>query len=402
MAAFVGEYARPPLYAKQENVFFNDARYSLCEASTKAGKTHGGMAWLYEQAVLYGAEGRNFWWVAPIYKQAEIAYTRMKRAIPKYLYKKNDTNMTLQLHSGAMICFRSAHKPDDLYGDDVWAIICDEASRVKEEAWWAMRSTLTATRGKFRAIGNVKGRKNWFYMLCRKAQAGESDFYYDKITAYDAVEAGVLDAAEIADAKAVLPEQVFNELYLAIPSDDGGNPFGLKHIANAFRPAHQPRGPVEAYGFDIAKTFDWAVLTGLDARGVQSFFDRWQGALAASVTRVDAIVKQTKCAIDATGLGAMPAEVLQKSSDKYIPYTFSGPSKQLLMEMLVAAVQRSEIIITDQTTHDEMLEFEFEYTRTGVRYTAPEGYHDDCVIALALANYARSARAAAEWGFGTA
>jgi hypothetical protein len=34
---------------------------------------------------------------------------------------------------------------------------------------------------------------------------------------------------------------------------------------------------------------------------------------------------------------------------------------------------------------DELECFEYEYTRTGVRYSAPEGYHDDCVIALALA-----------------
>jgi hypothetical protein len=30
-------------------------------------------------------------------------------------------------------------------------------------------------------------------------------------------------------------------------------------------------------------------------------------------------------------------------------------------------------------------QFEFEYTRTGVRYSAPAGLHDDCVCALALA-----------------
>ena len=33
----------------------------------------------------------------------------------------------------------------------------------------------------------------------------------------------------------------------------------------------------------------------------------------------------------------------------------------------------------------ELEAFEYEYTRTGVRYTAPPGMHDDCVCALALA-----------------
>ena len=32
-----------------------------------------------------------------------------------------------------------------------------------------------------------------------------------------------------------------------------------------------------------------------------------------------------------------------------------------------------------------MESFEYEQTRTGVRYSAPEGLHDDCVVALALA-----------------
>lgn len=392
-------YVRPRLYFKQRRAFYNDCRYSLCEASTKAGKTHGGMSWLLDEC-LKAKEGQAVWWVAPVFGQAKIAFRRMKRACRKIPITKNETELTITLPHGAVIWFKSAHKPDDLYGEDVYAIVADEASRMKEEAWHAMRSTLTATRGKFRAIGNVKGRKNWFYILCRKAQQGTPDFHYEKITAYDAVAAGVLDAREIEDAKAVLPLHVFNELYLAIPADDGGNPFGLKNIENLFRPL-QPKGAVVAYGFDIAKSNDFAVLTGLDSGGVQAFQDRWQGPLSASVKKVANIVGRKRCAVDATGLGIMPAEVLAQGHDNYIPYTFSQATKQLLMEMLAVAIQSGEIIITDETTRDELLEFEYEYTRTGVRYSAPEGFHDDCVIALALANYARSNRAVAEWGFGT-
>jgi hypothetical protein len=53
---------RPPCYPKQEEAIFdpvkdkdgNPARYSFIEASTKAGKTRGCIAWLVEQAVLTG------------------------------------------------------------------------------------------------------------------------------------------------------------------------------------------------------------------------------------------------------------------------------------------------------------------------------------------------------------
>lgn len=391
------DYRRATLYPKQESAFFNPARIACCEASTKAGKTHGGLTWITDLAITEGMDGKNYWWVAPVYAQAKIAFTRMKRAIPGKLYDKNEADLTVRLGNGALLTCKSGERPDNLYGEDVHGCVIDEASRLREESFHAVRSTLTATRGPLRCIGNVKGRKNWFYGLCRKGQSGYPGIHYTKITALDAVRARVLDFQEIKEAKELLPDNIFRELYLAEPSDDGGNPFGLQNIAAAFRP-DAARGAVSAYGFDIAKSVDWAVLTGLDNSGVQSYFDRWQGQLMASVTRVAAKVGTTaKCAVDSTGMGVMPAEMLQKHSDNFIPYQFTSKTKQALMESFVAAVQRGEIVITDETTRDEMMEFEYQYTRTGVIYTAPEGYHDDCVIALALANYARG-NTISSWG----
>src|SRR5215831_5139419 len=228
-------YKRPWLYPRQHAAIFCNARYGCVEASTKSGKTVGCVAWLYEQAWLSQA-GRNFWWVAPIFPQAKIAFRRLKRTLPANLHRYNASELTITLPNGAVIWFKSAEHPDSLFGEDLYAAVIDEASRVKEEAFFAVRSTLTATRGPVRLIGNVKGRKNFFYRLCRRAEAGEPDMHYAKITAYDAVAAGVLDAAEIADAKRMLPDAVFRELYLAEPSDDGGNPFGLAAIAAQVAP----------------------------------------------------------------------------------------------------------------------------------------------------------------------
>lgn len=383
-------YERPFLYAKQEKAFFTPARYSCIEGSTKCGKTHAGLTWLLEKAMLEGKDGYNYWWVAPVYPQARIAFNRMKRCLTRGLinFSKNEAELRITLPNGAEIHFKSGERPDNLYGEDVYAALIDEASRLREESFHAVRSTLTATRGQLRMIGNVKGRKNWFFKICRRAQGGDHNTYYDKITAYDAVEAGVLDAEEIEDAKRLLPEAVFKELYLAEPSADEGNPFGIKHIEACYNPNAVP-GITDAYGFDLAKTYDWAVLMGLDGAGVESYFDRWQGDIGASITRVDNEVKGKRCAVDATGMGMRPAEEFQAIGDHYIPYTFTQSSKQLLMESLALAIQRHEITIRSELVKNELESFEYEYTRTGVRYTAPDGYHDDCVIALALANYAK-------------
>ena len=266
------KYTRPTLTDYQLKALFNDKRYSFIEGTTKSGKTHGGMTWLGEQA-LFG-KATNYYWVAPVYGQAKIAYTRMKHGTPEALRKCNETEMTITLPNKHVLWFKSGEKPDNLYGDDVGAALLDEASRMREEAWHAVRSTLTATQGPVRCIGNVKGRKNWFYKLCRRAEGGEVNMAYSKITAYDAVKAGILSQEEIEDAKRILPEAVFNELYMAIPTEDGSNPFGIKYIAECVAPMSVDK-PV-CFGWDFAKSIDWTVGIGLDMDEEVCAFERFQ------------------------------------------------------------------------------------------------------------------------------
>lgn len=226
------EYRRPWLADYQRDALFGPERYSLVEGSTKSGKTAPCLIWLAEQAMA-GKEGQNFWWVAPVYTQAEIAYRRMKRGLPRTLYQKHDSDRWVRLPNGATMWFKSAEKPDNLYGEDVYAAVVDEASRVRRDSWIAVRSTLTATRGQVRIIGNVKGRSNWFYQMAREAERGAQDMCYAKVTALDAVAAGILDQEEIEDAKRRLPEAVFRELYLAEPADAEGRvyrSFGPENI----------------------------------------------------------------------------------------------------------------------------------------------------------------------------
>jgi predicted phage terminase large subunit-like protein len=214
------EYVRPNLYPEQEAAIFDDSRYVIIEASTKSGKTVGCLVWLHEQAALRGAPGRNFWWIAPIFAQAKMAHRRLKRFLPDDSFTANETELTITLMNGAIIWFKSGEKPDGLYGEDVYAAVIDEASRVKAEAWYAVRSTLTATEGPIRMIGNVKGTRNWAYKAARRAETGTfANWHYAKLTVFDAVAAGIITEEEAADAKEALPQSVYNELYLADPGD---------------------------------------------------------------------------------------------------------------------------------------------------------------------------------------
>lgn len=381
-------YERPFLYAKQEAAVFTGKRWSCVEATTKSGKTVSAVAWILEGA--FGDNvGDHSWWIAPVSDQSQIAFKRIKEHLTPGSFTSRESPVpTITLLNGADISFRSADKPDSLFGEDVKRAVMDEASRSKADAWHAVRSTLTATRGPALLIGNVKGRKNWFYEMCRRIEGGkEPNGHYIKITWKDAVEAGVLDLEEIEDAKRNLPDNVFKELYEAEPSDDGGNPFGEDHIYACVNEKLSSKPPV-AWGLDLAKKQDFLVLIGLDDDGQVCRFFRWQGwPWRKSIARIWELVgEDTPCLYDSTGIGDPVGEELEADGHgNFSGYNFSAASKQRLMEGLAVSIQSHEIGYPDGPIKTELLSFEYELTRIGVRYSAMEGYNDDCVCSLALA-----------------
>lgn len=277
MSNVVIEYERPEVikrYKKQVQFIDAPTRNAIVEATSKAGKTVGCIVWLYEQAISsHGAfwvdadgifqsttgereskEGMYYWWVAPIAGVARIAYRRMKRFIqPKELYKSNDTELSITLLNGATIVFKSADNPDSLYGEDVYAAVLDESTRMKEDAYIAVDSTLTATAGPMRIIGNVKGTGNWAYKLAREVELKKlAAWSYYKLTAADAVEAGVLKQSVLDEKRSRLPSGVFLELYYAIPFVNSSNKFAF-----AFDKAKHVRTSTINFNHPIYLSFDF-------------------------------------------------------------------------------------------------------------------------------------------------
>jgi hypothetical protein len=396
------ELERPKLYAKQRAAIYDPHRYSLIEASTKAGKTSGCISWITDRA-LRGNDGWNYWWVAPVSDQSLIAFRRMMRALPQDVFKANISLKTITLINGCVVWFKSGDKPNSLYGEDVYAAVIDEASRMKEDAYVALRSTLTFTRGPLRIIGNVRGRHNWFYKLARRAERDTADglepreMTYHKLIAWDAVQAGVLSRQEIDDARDQMPEVVWRELYLAEASDDGGNPFGLDHIAACVVPNLSAEKPV-CWGWDFAKQRDYTVGIALDKNGHVCRFERWHLVpWGETINRVVSMTGGVPALGDSTGLGDPVVEGIQRQINgsvgdegSFRGYHFTSSSKQKLMEGLSVAIQTRTVRYQDNRIRKELDEFGYEYTRTGVRYSIPEGDHDDCVMALALANMCRT------------
>jgi len=381
----------PTLYAKQRQALFGPARIAKIDGSTKSGKTVGAICWQLDQAITH-RPGMTHSWTAMTHPQSKTAYRRVRRLLHSVQplrgkWESNDSEQRITLWNGSSLTYRGSENLDALYSGDAGSAIIDEDSRCKEGTLDAVMSTLTATEGPIRCIGNVKGMGNWAYQLGAKIRQGViPNATYAKITALDAVEAGVLKQSVIDTAKAVLPERAFRELFLCEPGDDGGNPFGIEHIRRAVLAPGTPLGTPIAFGVDVAKSHDWFVVIGLDANGNVSYMDRWQGLpWDAAVARAMSAIRDRPVIVDATGVGDPIYEAMAKYSRRVEAFKFSGESKQTLMESLALAIQSGTIKYPDGQIVEELEVFEYELRRNGVRYSAPSGMHDDCVCALGLA-----------------
>jgi hypothetical protein len=413
-------YAGADLYPKQREAIYAPERIALVESSTKAGKTSGCLAWLFEQSIAM-QEGHNAWWVAPVFRQAEIGFRRMCRYLPRgYIRgKPNQSKLRITLINGVNIWFLSGERPEDLYGEDVYAAVLDEASRMREAAWISVRTTLSFTEGPVRMIGNVKGRNNWFYRLCRIAEDGgpnAAGMAYHRITWEDAVEAGVLKRAEIelsrADFSRLGKMGLWNQLYNAVAIADDENPFGLDAIRACLiegetmqvRPSgdstwqHPDELWPRAAGVDLAGRGaqnqnpaseggerDFTAIVKLDRDGVATHVERFRDSHQETQERLLRIIGPTMSLIDSTGAGDQQVEAMQRRVGPRVEgYIFTQRSRQDLLEGLALAIGEQRVAFPDGPLRDELDAFEYRFTGGGVRFEVADG-HDDLAMALALA-----------------
>lgn len=391
------EFPGHRLVPYQQDFICSNARVTVVEAATKTGKTTACLIWLLSRAY-WADRPANCWWVAPTKAQAGIGFRRAKHLLQAVKapisFKSRAKTIVLgkaevSFDDDNLLDFRSAHRPDDLYGEDVRAVVIDEATRCKPETWAAVFSTLTKTQGQAKIIGNVKGRNNWVYQLARRAEQHNDPklFQYYKWTYHDALREGLLDPKAIAEAQALLPEHEFRELYLAEPAEDGTNPFGLQHVVACTREGLSS-APGRYFGVDLAKYKDWTAIIGLDNTGQVACFEHFQRDWQATEHIVLHAVGHHPTYIDSTGVGDPIVERLQRQRPFLHGFHFSAYRKQQLIEALAIAIREHQIGFPRGRIQEELSAFELDYHNGRLRYSAPEGLHDDTVMALALAWHA--------------
>lgn len=377
--------ALPPLHAAQREIIATADRFNVLQCGRRFGKTVLGLHLAVDAAV---NKQSPVGWFAPTYKLMLEQWEDALKLGRNYVTRSSRADARISFLGGGRIDFWSLEKPDAGRGRKYARIVIDEASVVRDlgECWQsAIRPTLTDLIGDAWFLGTPKGR-NFFHRLYQKGQGGEGGW---RSWRYTTIDNPYMKAEEVDGARADLPEHVFRQEYEGVPADDAGNPFGVDAIAACA--IDEPTGqPPIVWGIDLAKSQDWTVCIGLDANGHVATYDRWQGPWERTIDRILHYVTSGVAWVDSTGVGDPIVEAVQKRAPgRFEGFKFTAQSKQQIMEGLALAIQQGTVRIPRGVILSELESFEYEYTRTGVRYSAPSGLHDDAVCALALAVAAR-------------
>lgn len=362
----------PTPHINQSKILESDKRFRVVMCGRRFGKSELSQI----LAVSYAVKGLQVAYITPTYGLAKVFFGRLTESLP---FPKNKSDLKIDFTNGGQVEFFTGERLDNLRGRKFHLVIIDEASFIPDlENGWnnSIRPTLTDYKGKAVFLSTPKG-KNYFYSLFMKA--GENDWASFKFTSYDNPH---IDPKEIDDARMQLPEVVFEQEYMANPAENSANPFGNKFIRACIKPISNQQ--IVAFGIDLAKSVDHTAIIGLDNNGNVAYFDRFQMDWHNTKENIKRLPK-SPILIDSTGVGDPITEDLKREGIMIEGLKFTSQSKQQLMEGLATAIQQNKIGFPDGVIVKELEIFEYIFSSHGVRYSAPSGFHDDCVMALALA-----------------
>ena len=372
----------------------NPSKYHIVSIGRQSGKSLLAM-----NLVLYwGINNPNvsILWISPVYSQTTKVQKELYKAIvdTDIVESCNFSENYITLKNGTDILFRSGERYDNIRGLTIDYCILDEAAFLKEEVWTeAVRPTLLVRGKKVLFLSTPKG-KNWFYEMYMRGLSEEFKEYKSyKGSSFDNPFA---NHQEIEDARKTLPPNVFKQEYLAEFIDDGGEVFS--NINNiTFDEYPQPKGKIFG-GIDLGRQVDYSVLTIMDERG--NVIEVYRSNKKEWSIIIDDMVKILKkynafTYLEVNNIGDVIYEQIKKRHNRLYPFKTTSSTKQEIIEGLIFDINEQNISIPSKELftplYDELSVFTYEYSpkTRNVKYASPIGFHDDCVMSLALCNYSR-------------
>jgi len=366
------------------------ARFRVMACGRRFGKTLAASNELSKNA-LENPSTLN-WWVAPTYRQTEIAFEIMAEALKPVLAKPaNRSKMRLDIINNSVIECRSAERYENMRGDGPSFVVFDEASKCPKAAWTeVVRPALADKQGKAIFISTPWGR-DWFWELFNRGQ--DPDFPEWWSHSFPTTSNPFVPASEVEEARLTLPYHVYAQEFLAEFLDDAATVFrGINECAiGQFK---EPQvGHAYVLGWDPAKYQDYSVFTVVDCNTREVVaFERFNGIeyhrqIDEHLVPLVRKYNEAHVIMDITGVGDPLLEEVRNRDVGAEGYYFTNTSKKILIDGGVVAIEKQLVTFPPiPELVNELKAFSYSFTKSrNIIYAAPEGEHDDCVISLCLA-----------------
>jgi len=346
--------------------------------------------WLLSNQNMKGA------WITPVYNQCKKIFNEITSAAHDIIAKQNKADLTIEFVNGSSIQFLSTDNYNTIRGFSFHYMVIDEAAFIKEEAInEAVLPTLTALGKKCLIISTPKS-KNWFYHYYLKGNTPNNVYISFKGISHDNP---YVDQEFIKEQEKSLPTEIYKQEYLAQFSDAGSDVFtGIDQVCilNGF--TNYQSGTRYFVGVDLGIKNDYSVCTVVDEMGRVCYMERINGSSYAEVTKsFSTIIKRYKVTggyVEVNGPGRPVYEVLHSNERKLKEWTTNNTNKAEGIRGLIYDIQEMDLTLPSKdifpALYNELNAFTYKISSTGtVTFNAPNGYHDDCIISLMLANEAR-------------
>lgn len=388
----------------QYEIATHPAKTKVLTAGRRWGKTVLGGACVINCA---GRGGRVAWVVPeyrngrPLWRMAETSVAHMLKA---KLVSVNESERLMRFKNGGSLGVYSADNPSSILGEAFNLVVIDEAARIREEVWYeTIQPTLADVAGDAILISTPKGR-NWFWREWTRGQEGRTDIASWQCPTSANPNPNIQQAALLARDR--VPERTYQQEWLAQFIDSGGGVFRrVREAATAERHEQAVAGHSYGFGVDWGRSNDFTFITVWDLTlkalvaidrfnmidyaiqlgRLRSMYDRFTWT---ETDRHGNEVKHPPQAIiaEANSMGGPLVEALQGMNLPVQPFTTTNASKAMAIDALTLAIERGDAtIINDPVLVAELEAYESTTLPGGLlRYSAPEGMHDDGVMSAAL------------------
>jgi hypothetical protein len=378
----------PRLYDSQQVVRQQARRYNMICCGRRWGKTTMAINLLAEILL----KGQPVGWFAPNYKLlTEVWRDIIERFAP--LQKRiNTQDRRVEYITGGTLEFWSLENRRAARSRKYARVIIDEAAFCQDlDVMWrrSIRPTLTDLSGDAWFISTPDGR-NAFYRMWQFAQ-DRPTWYTVQRSSWDNP---YLPVADLEDLKQQLPERDYlQEILAQFISEDGSVFRNVNAAVTLDRPLSEPDpNCTYVFGVDWGRTNDATVCIVLDItnkqvvaidRMVRTGFELQVGRLKMLYDKW----RPTTIMAETNSLGMPLLEQMQRLGMPMRGFTTSNSTKAEVIEKLALAIEKGEIGLLDHPILiQELIAYTQEKTASGLyKYGAPEGEHDDCVMALAIA-----------------